>query len=94
MTPNAATLIRDGLALDVDERSVVANALLESIDDTDDASEVDDAWRVVVSRRLAEMRSGAVEMIDTDELFAEMRASVAECRRIIHDYREWHCYSQ
>jgi len=78
MTPNAATLIRDGLALDVDERSVVANALLESIDDTDDASEVDDAWRVVVSRRLAEMRSGAVEMIDADELFAEMRASVAE----------------
>lgn len=78
MTPNAATLIRDGLALDVDERSVVANALLESIDDTDDASEVDDAWRVVVSRRLAEMRYGAVEMIDADELFAEMRASVAE----------------
>ena len=78
MTPNAATLIRDGLALDVDERAVVANALLESIDDTDDASEVDDAWRVVVSRRLAEMRSGAVEMIDADELFAEMRASVAE----------------
>ena len=78
MTPNAATLIRDGLALDVDERSVVANALLESIDDTDDASEVDDAWRVVVSRRLAEMRSGADEMIDADELFAEMRASVAE----------------
>ena len=78
MTPNAATLIRDGLALDVDERSVVANALLESIDDTDDASEVDDAWRVVVSRRLAEMRSGAVEMIDADELFAEMRASVAD----------------
>ena len=78
MTPNAATLIRDGLALDVDERSVVANALLESIDDTDDASEVDDACRVVVSRRLAEMRSGAVEMIDADELFAEMRASVAE----------------
>ena len=94
MTPNAATLIRDGLALDVDERSVVANALLESIDDTDDASEVDDAWRVVVSRRLAEMRSGAVEMIDADELFAEMRASVAEFRRIIHDDRGWRCYSQ
>jgi putative addiction module component (TIGR02574 family) len=78
MTPNAATLIRDGLALDVDERSVVANALLESIDDAGDAGEVDDAWRVVVSRRLAEMRSGAVEMIDADELFAELRASVAE----------------
>lgn len=39
-------------------------------------------WRAcepaVVSRRIAEMRSGAVEMIDADELFAEMRASVAE----------------
>ncbi len=75
MTPNAATLIRDGLALDVDERAVVANALLESIED---ASDVDDAWRVEVSKRLQEMRSGAVEMIDADELFAELRAFVAE----------------
>ncbi len=78
MTPDAATLIRDGLALDLDERAVVANALLESINDADDASEVDDAWRVEVSKRLQEMRSGTVEMIDADELFAELRASVAE----------------
>ncbi len=78
MTPNAATLIRDGLALDVDERAVVAHALLDSINDADDASEVDDAWRVEVSRRLEEMRSGSVEMIDADELFAELRASLTE----------------
>lgn len=75
MTPDAAALIRDGLALDVDERAVVANALLESIEDT---SDVDDAWRVEVSKRLQEMRSGAVEMIDADELFVELRAFVAE----------------
>ncbi len=73
MTPDAATLIRDGLALDVDERAVVANALLESIEHT---SHVDDAWRVEVSKRLEEMRSGAVEMIDADEHFARIRASL------------------
>lgn len=78
MAPDTEALIRDGLALDVDQRAVVANALLDSIRYADDASEVDDAWRVEVSSRLDEMRSGAVELIDADELFAELRASLTK----------------
>ena len=45
MTPDTATLIRDGLALDADQRAVVANALLESLHDAGDAGEADAAWR-------------------------------------------------
>ncbi|BCR80038.1 addiction module protein [Arachnia rubra] len=77
MASDTATLIRDALALDVDQRAVVANALLGSIHGAGDgASEVDDAWRVEVSKRLDEMRSGAVELMDAEEFFAQVRASL------------------
>ena len=64
MAPDTARLIRDVLALDADRRAVVANVLLESIHDTDETTEVDAAWRAEATRRLAEARSGAVELVD------------------------------
>ena len=48
MTPDTATLIRDGLALDADQRAVVANALLESFHGTGDTDEVDAPGRADV----------------------------------------------
>jgi len=76
MAPDTATLIRDALALDADQRAVVANTLLESLHDTGDTEEVDAAWRVVATRRLAEVRAGAVELTDADEHYASLRASL------------------
>lgn len=76
MTPNPATVIRDALALDADQRAVVANALLESLHDSGDTGEVDAAWRAEVTRRLAEVRAGAVELVDADEHYARLRASL------------------
>ena len=76
MTPNPATVIRDALALDADQRAVVANALLESLHDLGDKGEVDAAWRAEATRRLAEVRAGAVELVDADEHYAPLRASL------------------
>ncbi len=78
MTPDTATLIRDGLALDVDQRAVVANALLESLHVTDDTNDVDAAWGAEAARRLAEVRAGAVELVDADEHYSRLRASLTE----------------
>ena len=78
MTPDAATLIRDGLALDADQRAVVANALLESLDDAGDTSDVDAAWRAEATRRLSEARAAAVDLVDADEHYARLRASLTE----------------
>ncbi|WP_087005923.1 addiction module protein [Gulosibacter sp. 10] len=75
MTPDTATLIRDGLALDADQRAVVANALLESLHDTGGTNEIDAAWRAEANRRLAEVRSGAVELVDADEHYERLHAS-------------------
>ena len=76
MTPEAATLIRDGLALTLDERAVVANALFGSLHE-DRAEEVDAAWRAEVVRRLADVRSGSVELVDADDHYARLRAEFA-----------------
>ncbi len=76
MTPDTATLIRDGLTLDADQRAVVANALLESLHDAGDTSEVDAPWRAETTRRLAEVRAGAVEPVDADEHYDSLRASL------------------
>lgn len=75
MAPDTATLIRDALALDADQRAVVANALLESFHGTGDTDEVDAAWHAEATRRLAEVRAGAVELVDADEHYARLRAS-------------------
>ncbi|MGY5766582.1 addiction module protein [Brachybacterium sp. DNPG3] len=76
MEPDTATLIRDGLALDADQRAVVANALLESLHDAGDTSEVDAAWRAEATRRCAEARTGEVDLVDADEHYARLRASL------------------
>lgn len=76
MAPDTATLIRDALALDADQRAVVAGVLLESLHDADDTGENDAAWRAEATRRLAEVRAGAVELMDADEHYARLRASL------------------
>lgn len=78
MTPDTATLIRDGLALDVDQRAVVANTLFESLHDAGDTNDIDAAWGAEAARRLSEVRAGAVEPVDADEHYARLRASLAE----------------
>ncbi|CAM3167704.1 addiction module protein [Actinomyces slackii] len=76
MAPDTQALIRDVLALDADQRAVVANALLESLHGAADTSEVDAVWRAEATRRLAEVRAGSVEVVDADEHYARLRASL------------------
>jgi hypothetical protein len=78
MAPDTAALIRDGLALDADQRAVVANALLESLHEGDHVSDIDAAWRTEATRRLAEVRAGDVELVEADEHYDRLRASLTE----------------
>lgn len=63
------------MGLDLDERAVVANALLMSLDE-EEVDEIDPALLAVVQRRLAEMRSGEVESVDADEHYARLKAEL------------------
>jgi putative addiction module component (TIGR02574 family) len=55
------------LALPAEERSAVAVALLDSLEDADSAT-VPDAWRAEVRRRRDELRSGAVRALPWSEV--------------------------
>jgi putative addiction module component (TIGR02574 family) len=55
------------LALPAEERSAVAAALLDSLEDADSAT-ISDAWRAEVKRRRDELRSGAVHALPWSEV--------------------------
>ena len=60
MSPRAQELLRDALALPVDERADLAAQLLASLDDAadDDPNEVEAAWAAEVERRARRVLAG------------------------------------
>ncbi len=63
------------LALDVDERTILAHRLADSLHAETDR-EISDAWAREIRRRLDDVRSGRVETIDGPEGLARIRRSV------------------
>jgi putative addiction module component (TIGR02574 family) len=66
-------VLHEVLALPADERSAVAAALLDSLEDADSAS-ISDAWREEVKRRRNELRSGVVRALPWSEVKQRLNA--------------------
>lgn len=83
MSMNVAEVEQALLALDERDRAAVIHRGLRSFDaeaaDTDQA-EVDAAWRVELRRRIDEIESGKVELLDVDESHAQLRAELVARR--------------
>ena len=73
--PSTADIIREVESLPVEERTMVVDTLLRSLNSPD--PEIDRKWAVVARRRLAELRSGRVESVPGDEVFAKIRQRTA-----------------
>jgi putative addiction module component (TIGR02574 family) len=60
MSPRSQELLREALALPLDERADVAAQLLASLDDAavDDPSEVEAAWAAEIERRARRVMAG------------------------------------
>ena len=54
------------------ERAELALSLIESLDGPPD-SDVEDAWRAEVERRVGQIERGEVQLIPGDEVFARLR---------------------
>jgi putative addiction module component (TIGR02574 family) len=67
------TLEAEAMKLPTLERSAFAQRLLASIDEED---EIEQAWADEVERRIAEVRSGAVQLLPLTDVLAEIRASL------------------
>ena len=61
------------LALPDEARALLADRIVESLDPLDD-KRIRDLWAAEAKRRVAEVRSGAVQPVDGEEVFAKARA--------------------
>lgn len=71
-------LLDQALQLTDEERGRLAARLLQSLDPDDDnelsAEQWDDAWSAELDQRVREVREGTVELVDSDDLLAELDA--------------------
>lgn len=63
-------ILQEALSLPVEERVQIADSLLRSLNTP--ISAIDEQWLEVAVRRLQEIRSGKVEPIAGDRVFAEI----------------------
>ena len=63
-------LIDEAEALPVEERALVVDSLLRSLNPPE--SNIDEKWAAVARKRLEDVRSGAVETIPGEEVFAKI----------------------
>jgi putative addiction module component (TIGR02574 family) len=78
MRTEPAELLKDALALPAEARAALIDSLLESLDaDVDDVeidSNVQEAWRDEIQRRLERIDTGAVRMIPWDDARHALRS--------------------
>jgi len=72
MTEEVSQLLRRAMALPPEARAALAGSLLESLEDTLDAS-AEEAWSQEIARRIEELDSGKVKPIP----WAEARRQIA-----------------
>ena len=63
-------LIDEAEALPVEERALVVDSLLRSLNPPE--SGIDQKWATVAQKRLKEVRSGAVETVPGEDVFARI----------------------
>jgi len=70
-----AELSQRARALDPEDRARLAEELLASLESEGDLV-VDAAWDAELRKRIAEIESGAVNLVPADEVFARVRRSL------------------
>jgi putative addiction module component (TIGR02574 family) len=63
-------LIKEAVALPVEERAMVVDSLLRSLNPPE--SEIDKKWAAVARKRLEEIRSGTVAAVPGEQIFAKI----------------------
>ena len=71
MARSARELFEEAMSLAPEERATLMRLLIESLD-AESEEGVEDAWRVEIERRMAELDAGSVETIPWEELKARL----------------------
>lgn len=74
MTPQVSQVLEKALALSVQERGLLIDHLIESLDDAPAEEGVEEAWDEEIKRRVDDIRSGKTEMIPGEEVRRRLAA--------------------
>ena len=68
LTPQVSEVLEKALALSSQDRGLIIDRLIESLDDEPADEGVEAAWSEEIKRRVEEIQSGKVEMIPGEEV--------------------------
>jgi putative addiction module component (TIGR02574 family) len=72
MTPQVSEVLEKALALSTQERGLLIDHLIESLDEAPAEEGVEEAWGEEIKRRVDEIRSGKVKMIPGERVLREL----------------------
>lgn len=72
MTPQVSEVLQKALALSTQERGLLIDQLIESLDDGPAEEGVEAAWGDEIKLRVDDIRSGKVEMIPGERVLREL----------------------
>ena len=72
MTPQLSDLLQKALTLSTQDRGLLLNRLIESLDEGPPEDGVDEAWDDEIKRRIDDIRSGKVKMLDGEQVLQEL----------------------
>jgi putative addiction module component (TIGR02574 family) len=76
MSPELSDLLKQALALPMDERAALANTLLDSLETANQS--VQEAWDEEVARRMEDLKAGTAVSLPWEELHRELLTLVNE----------------
>jgi putative addiction module component (TIGR02574 family) len=74
MTPRVSEVLEKALALSTQERGLLIDHLIESLDETPTEEGVEEAWAEEIKRRVDDIRSGKAKMIPGEEVRRRLAA--------------------
>jgi putative addiction module component (TIGR02574 family) len=72
MTPQVSEVLEKALALSTQDRGVLIDRLIESLDEGPAEEGVEEAWADEIKNRVDEIRSGKVKMIPGEQVLREL----------------------
>ena len=72
MTPQVSEVLEKALTLSTQDRSLLIDRLIESLDEGPSEEGVDEAWAGEIKRRVDDIRSGKTKMIPGEQVLREL----------------------
>ena len=81
MTPQVSEVLEKALALSTQDRGLIMDRLIESLDNEPAKEGVEEAWSEEIERRVEEIQSGRVEMIPGEEVHRRLLARLSNGKK-------------